>query len=223
MRGKSTSLPCSARISSSTTRPAPRHHGGHARKASPKLRRRDGPGTDPRRDGQRCHGLAGRSNRAEEDPLLRPRQGQALNTEKSAAERGVTEISSIRSTRARPTICAVTGIISPLLVESVTLHSHAAGPAAARLGAGGGGFPGLKRQMFMPAPNGPRNPTALEEAKKSPSASATSSSPTLLFIEEHITAILLELQAAAIIATRRSSCISAKEVVHLTRMVELDM
>ncbi|NKX45059.1 magnesium chelatase subunit H [Roseicyclus persicicus] len=106
-------------------------------------------------------------------------------------------------------------------VVIVTLDSHAAGPAArvsARLAKE---FPGLNVSVHASA-EWAENPAALEEARIAVRHGDIIVA-NLLFIEEHITAILPELKA------RRDACdamigvISAKEVVQLTRMGELDM
>lgn len=103
----------------------------------------------------------------------------------------------------------------------VTLDSHAAGPAARvseRLAAE---FPGLSVSVHASA-EWAENPAALEEAKIAIKHGDIIVA-NLLFIEEHITAILPDLRA------RREQCdamigmISAKEVVSLTRMGDLDM
>ncbi|MGP1356182.1 magnesium chelatase subunit H [Roseicyclus sp.] len=106
-------------------------------------------------------------------------------------------------------------------VVIVTLDSHAAGPAArvsARLAAE---FPGLAVSVHAAA-EWAENPAALEEARIAVRHGDIVVA-NLLFIEEHIRAILPELRA------RRDACdamigvISAKEVVSLTKMGELDM
>jgi magnesium chelatase subunit H len=95
------------------------------------------------------------------------------------------------------------------------------GSGGARLGTAVGGFPGLKVSVHAAA-EWAENPAALEEAR-SAVRHGDIVIANLLFIEEHITAILPELQA------RRDGCdamigmISAREVVQLTRMGELDM
>src|SRR6056297_2000765 len=106
-------------------------------------------------------------------------------------------------------------------VVIVTLDSHAAGPAARVSERLAGEFPGLNVSVHASA-EWAENPAALEEAKIAVRHGDIVVS-NLLFIEEHITAILPELQA------RRDHCdamigmISAKEVVQLTRMGDLDM
>ena len=106
-------------------------------------------------------------------------------------------------------------------VVIVTLDSHAAGPAARVSERLSGEFPGLNVSVHAAA-EWAENPAALEEARISVRHGDIIVA-NLLFIEEHITAILPALQA------RRDSCdamisvISAREVVQLTRMGELDM
>ncbi|WP_439136783.1 magnesium chelatase subunit H [Roseicyclus sp.] len=106
-------------------------------------------------------------------------------------------------------------------VVIVTLDSHAAGPAARVSERLAGEFPGLNVSVHAAA-EWAENPLALEEARLAVRHGDIIVA-NLLFIEEHITAILPELQA------RRDACdamigvISAREVVQLTRMGELDM
>ena len=106
-------------------------------------------------------------------------------------------------------------------VVMVTLDSHAAGPAARVSERLSGEFPGLNVSVHAAA-EWAENPAALEEARIAVRHGDIIVA-NLLFIEEHITAILPALQA------RRDSCdamisvISAREVVQLTRMGELDM
>jgi len=106
-------------------------------------------------------------------------------------------------------------------VVIVTLDSHAAGPAARVSERLVGEFPGLNVSVHAAA-EWAENPTALEEARIAVRHGDIIVA-NLLFIEEHITAILPDLQA------RRDQCdamigvISAKEIVQLTRMGDLDM
>jgi magnesium chelatase subunit H len=106
-------------------------------------------------------------------------------------------------------------------VVIVTLDSHAAGPAARVTERLAGEFPGLNVSVHAAA-EWSENPAALEEARVAVRHGDIIVA-NLLFIEEHITAILPDLQA------RRDACdamigvISAREVVQLTKMGELDM
>lgn len=106
-------------------------------------------------------------------------------------------------------------------VVIVTLDSHAAGPAARVSARLADEFPGLNVSVHASA-EWAENPAALEEARIAVRHGDIIVA-NLLFIEEHITAILPDLQA------RRDACdamigvISAREVVQLTRMGDLDM
>ena len=106
-------------------------------------------------------------------------------------------------------------------VVIVTLDSHAAGPAARVSERLSGAFPGLNVSVHAAA-EWAENPAALQEARIAVRHGDIIIA-NLLFIEEHITAILPDLMA------RRGSCdamigmISAREVVQLTRMGDLDM
>jgi magnesium chelatase subunit H len=106
-------------------------------------------------------------------------------------------------------------------VVIVTLDSHAAGPAARVSARLADEFPGLNVSVHAAA-EWAENPAALEEARIAVRHGDIIVA-NLLFIEEHITAILPDLQA------RRDACdamigvISAREVVQLTRMGDLDM
>jgi len=106
-------------------------------------------------------------------------------------------------------------------VVIVTLDSHAAGPAARVSKRLSGAFPGLSVSVHAAA-EWAENPDALEEARIA-IRHGDIIIANLLFLEEHITAILPDLRA------RRDACdamigvISDKQIVRLTRMGELDM
>ncbi len=112
-------------------------------------------------------------------------------------------------------------IHKPYRVVIVTLDSHAAGPAlrvAERLAPD---FPGLDVQVFAAA-EWAENPDALVRAKAAV-AQGDLIVANLLFLEEHVSVILPDLQA------RRDHCdamlgvIADGEIVKLTRMGDLDM
>ncbi len=113
------------------------------------------------------------------------------------------------------------GHIPGYRVVIVTLDSHAAGPAARVSVRLADEFPGLSVSVHAAA-EWAENADALEMARDAVRHGDIIIS-NLLFIEEHIQAILPALQA------RRDTCdamvgmISAKEVVTLTRMGDLDM
>ena len=106
-------------------------------------------------------------------------------------------------------------------VAIVTLDAHAAGPAARVSERLAPVFPGLRVTVHAAAEWG-ETPAALDIAREAV-AEADLIIINLLFIEEHIRAILPSL------AARRDACdamigiISAPEIVGLTRMGELDM
>ncbi|WP_333714681.1 magnesium chelatase subunit H [Yoonia sp.] len=112
-------------------------------------------------------------------------------------------------------------IHKPYRVVIVTLDSHAAGPAlrmAARLAPD---FPGLDVQVFAAA-EWAESPEALDHARKAV-AEGDIVIANLLFLEEHVKAILPAMKA------RRDQCdamlgvIADGEIVRLTRMGDLDM
>ncbi|MBO6601689.1 MAG: magnesium chelatase subunit H [Roseicyclus sp.] len=113
------------------------------------------------------------------------------------------------------------GHIPGYRVVIVTLDSHAAGPAARVSERLADEFPGLSVSVHASA-EWAENPDALEMARDAVRHGDLIVA-NLLFIEEHIQAILPDLEA------RRDACdamiglISASEVVSLTRMGELDM
>jgi magnesium chelatase subunit H len=144
------------------------------------------------------------------------------NTEKPTPPSAVLARSaSTPFTKRRPILRGDGDHIPGYRVVIVTLDSHAAGPAARVSERLSGEFPGLKR--FGPC----RRRMGREPGRAGEARSAVRHGDiviaNLLFIEEHITAILPDLQA------RRDGCdamigvISAREVVQLTRMGELDM
>ena len=112
-------------------------------------------------------------------------------------------------------------IHKPYRVVIVTLDSHAAGPAcrvAERLAPD---FPGLEVQVLAAA-EWAESPDALAAAKAAV-GKGDMIIANLLFLEEHVRAILPDLQA------RRPDCdvmlgvIADSEIVKLTRMGDLDM
>ncbi|MBK5933468.1 cobaltochelatase CobN subunit [Rhodovulum imhoffii] len=106
-------------------------------------------------------------------------------------------------------------------VVIVTLDSHSAGPAARVTERLSSDFPGLKVSVHAAA-TWAENPEALARAKDDV-LHGDIILVNLLFIEEHITAILPELQA------RRDHCdamigiIADSQIVRLTKMGDLDM
>ena len=112
-------------------------------------------------------------------------------------------------------------IHKPYRVVIVTLDAHSAGPAARVAQRLAPEFPGLEVQVFAAAEWG-ENPHALTKAEAA-IAKADIVIANLLFLEEHIRAILPALQA------RRDTCdamigmIADAAIVRLTRIGELDM
>ena len=113
------------------------------------------------------------------------------------------------------------GYIPGYRVVIVTLDAHAAGPAARVSPRLAEEFPGLTVTIHAAAEWG-ENPAALERAKDDV-RHADIVVANLLFLEEHIAAILPELEA------RRPQCdamigvIADSQIVGLTRMGDLDM
>ncbi|MEM7089151.1 MAG: magnesium chelatase subunit H [Pseudomonadota bacterium] len=109
----------------------------------------------------------------------------------------------------------------PYRIAIVTLDSHAAGPCDRVLASLQSDFPGLELNVFAAAEWG-EDPAALDAARQGV-AQADIIIANLLFLEEHITAILPALQA------RRDDCdamlgiIADAQIVKLTRMGSLDM
>ncbi|MCU0900843.1 MAG: magnesium chelatase subunit H [Cypionkella sp.] len=103
----------------------------------------------------------------------------------------------------------------------VTLDAHAAGPAARIAPRLAHDFPGIEVSVHAAA-EWAENPAALAAAKAAIN-SANFVVANLLFIEEHITAILPELQAARARCDAFVGVIADPAVVKLTRMGDLDM
>jgi magnesium chelatase subunit H len=106
-------------------------------------------------------------------------------------------------------------------VVIVTLDAHAAGPvtrASARLTRD---FPGLKVEVVAAAEWG-ENPAALTRAKLAVDE-ADIVVANLLFLEEHLTAILPQLQAARARCDAFIGMVADPAIVKLTRMGDLDM
>lgn len=103
----------------------------------------------------------------------------------------------------------------------VTLDAHAAGPALRVLPRLRADFPGLEVSIHAAA-EWAENPVALAEAKAAINA-ADIVVANLLFIEEHVTACLPELQAARARCDAFVGVISDPQIVKLTKMGDLDM
>lgn len=106
-------------------------------------------------------------------------------------------------------------------VVIVTLDSHAAGPAARIAPRLAADFPGLTVSVHASA-EWAGDPAALA-ATKSALAEADIVIANLIFIEEHITAILPDLTAARARADAFVGLIADKAIVSLTKMGDLDM
>ncbi len=112
-------------------------------------------------------------------------------------------------------------IHTPYHVVIVTLDRHAAGPAARIAPKLARDFPGLRLSIHAAA-EWEKDPDALQSAK-SDIARADIAISSVLFLEDHIKAILPDLMA------RRDACdamvgvVSDQEITQLTRMGDLDM
>ncbi|MCH8465431.1 MAG: magnesium chelatase subunit H [Roseinatronobacter sp.] len=103
----------------------------------------------------------------------------------------------------------------------VTLDAHAAGPASRVLPRLRADFPGLDVSIHAAA-EWAENPAALAEAKAAINA-ADIVVANLLFIEEHVSACLPELQAARARCDAFIGVIGDPQIVKLTKMGDLDM
>ncbi len=103
----------------------------------------------------------------------------------------------------------------------VTLDAHAAGPAARIAPRLAKDFPGIEVSVHASA-EWAENPAALARAKAAVN-SADFVVANLLFIEEHLTAILPELTAARDRADAFVGMIADPQIVKLTKMGDLDM
>ncbi len=110
---------------------------------------------------------------------------------------------------------------TPLRVVIVTLDSHLAGPAARVQLQLSAQIPGLTLSVHAAA-EWAENPAALEAAKADV-AQGDIIICTLLFLEEHIRAILPALEARRDTCDAMVCCIAGAEVVRMTRMGSLDM
>ncbi|MDE3078517.1 MAG: magnesium chelatase subunit H [Paracoccaceae bacterium] len=106
-------------------------------------------------------------------------------------------------------------------IALVTLDSHAAGPAARACLRLADTMPGLSVSVHAAA-EWAETPAALEAARDAV-RHADIVVVTLIFLEEHVRAILPDLQARRAACDAMIGCISAPEVVRLTRMGDLDM
>lgn len=106
-------------------------------------------------------------------------------------------------------------------VVLLTLDSHAAGPAARVLPRLARDFPGLVVTIHAAAEWG-EHPERLEEARAD-LASADLVVANLLFLEEHVSAILPDLRDARETADAFVGMVADPQIVGLTRMGDLDM
>ncbi len=113
------------------------------------------------------------------------------------------------------------GFIPGYRLAVITLDSHAAGPAARVADRLRADFPGLSVSIHAAAEWG-ENPEALEEAKLA-IRHANIVVCNLLFIEEHINAILPELKARRDDLDALIGVIADPAIVNLTKMGTLDM
>lgn len=110
---------------------------------------------------------------------------------------------------------------TPYRFVIVTLDAHAAGPVTRAVPRLTDDFPGIEVSVHAAA-EWAENPTALAEAKAAVLC-ADVVVANLLFIEEHINAILPELQVARSRADAFIGIIADPQIVKLTRMGDLDM
>jgi magnesium chelatase subunit H len=115
----------------------------------------------------------------------------------------------------------VLGALPGYRVVIVTLDSHAAGPAARVSGALEDEFPGLSVSIHAAA-EWAENPGALEAAREAV-AQGDIIIANLLFIEEHVRAILPALEARRPHCDAMIGVIADGAIVKLTRMGDLDM
>ncbi|MGX0877659.1 magnesium chelatase subunit H [Roseovarius sp. MBR-154] len=110
---------------------------------------------------------------------------------------------------------------APYRVVILTLDAHAAGPCARVAERLAGDFPGLELSVHAAAEWG-ESPEALAEAKAA-IAKGDIVIANLLFLEEHINAILPDLKARRADCDAMAGVIADAQIVKLTRMGTLDM
>lgn len=110
---------------------------------------------------------------------------------------------------------------TPLRVVVVTLDRHLTGTMARALPDLKRDIPGLSLSLHAAAEWG-ENPKALEECKAD-IATGDIIIVTMLFIEEHVQAVMADLEARREACDAMVCCMSAGEVVRLTRMGKLRM
>jgi len=112
-------------------------------------------------------------------------------------------------------------VIRPYRVVILTLDAHAGGPARRAASRLAPDFPGLDVEIFAAA-EWHEQPHRLAETKQA-LARADMIVANLLFLEEHVQAILPDLQARRDSVDAMVGLIAAPEIVRLTRMGDLDM
>ena len=110
---------------------------------------------------------------------------------------------------------------APYRVVLLTLDAHAAGPCTRAADRLAGDFPGLEITVLAAAEWG-ESPEALAEAKRAV-ATGDIIVTSLLFLEEHIEAILPDLKARRDHCDAMAGIIAHAKIVKLTRMGTLDM
>jgi magnesium chelatase subunit H len=113
------------------------------------------------------------------------------------------------------------GYIPGYRVVILTLDAHAAGPAARVSSALAEDFPGLTVEVLAAA-EWAENPAALDRAKDAV-RHADIVVANLLFLEEHIAAIMPALQARRPACDAMVGVIADSQIVNLTKMGDLDM
>jgi magnesium chelatase subunit H len=113
------------------------------------------------------------------------------------------------------------GYISGYRVVILTLDAHAAGPAARVSPALAEDFPGLSVEILAAA-EWAENPAALARAKDAV-RHADIVVANLLFLEEHVAAILPDLEARRPHCDAMVGVIADRQIVNLTKMGDLDM
>jgi len=196
------------------------HHGGtHVPPRRGRAANRSGPG--PGRCATRSGDLAGRcGTRAEEDPVLRARQG--TREHRSSPPNAAWPRSGwTRFTRQRRIMLDNLTISPRYSVAIITLDAHSAGPCAKAATRMAEEFPGLEVTVHAAAEWG--ESTDALEAARAAVARADIIVSTLLFLEEHLNAIVPDMKA------RRDDCdamvgmVADAQIVKLTRMGTLDM
>ena len=210
-------LTCSATISNSTTRRAPSHLGHGEPRERTAVAAADAAAMRRAVVDRPRLGAGGREG-ADENPVLRPRQGAPQHRALRAGARPCARSPWRRCTMPKRISAADA---TPVRVVIVTMDSHLPARRRARAMRCARELPGLELDVHA-ADEWGSDPAALERCRAD-IARGDIVIATMLFLEDHIRAVLPALAARRDHCDAMVCCMSAGEVVKLTRLGRFSM